>query len=218
MNPLHIDIVSDIACPWCAIGFARLRQAMAQVDQKIQISYQWRAFELDPEAEPEPILAALARKYGRTEDEMRSAQAQMQQIAAELGLNFAKMQQRHTANTFDAHRLIQWAMSKDRATPLALALFDAYFGRAEDVGDRRVLLQCVESVQLDREAAAGVLDSNDFAEDVRQEEVRYQKAGVHAVPAFVVNQRYLISGAQECETLVQALTDIASEGSEQGAS
>lgn len=214
MNKLHIDIVSDIACPWCAIGFARLRQAIAQVSDEISITYQWRAFELDPEAKLEPILAALARKYGRSEDEMRIAQTQMQTTASELGLNFERMQQRCTTNTFDAHRLIKWTTSVDQATSLSLALFDAYFGRAEDVGAREVLLRCAESAGLDSQEAARILDSDTFAEEVRQEEVRYQNAGVHAVPAFIVNQRYLISGAQECDILVRALTDIATDKAE----
>lgn len=214
MHQLHIDIVSDIACPWCAIGFARLRQAMEQVDEQMNITYQWRAFELDPEAKPEPILAALARKYGRSEEDMRAAQAQMQVAAAELGLNFEKMQQRNTANTFDAHRLIKWAGSPAPATDLSLALFDAYFGRGEDVGEREVLLACVEAAQLDKQEAARILDADEFAEEVRQEEVRFQRAGVQAVPAYIINQRYLISGAQEPDVLVRALNDIAKENVE----
>lgn len=211
MNHLHIDIVSDIACPWCAIGFARLRQAMEQVSDELSISYHWRAFELDPKASPEPILAALARKYGRSEEEMKTAQSQMMEVAEQLGLNFEKMQQRYTANTFNAHRLIKWATPQERATELNTALFDAYFGRAEDIGAREVLLGCAESAGLDRNQAAMVLDSNDYAEEVRQEEARYQKAGVQSVPAFVIEQRYVISGAQESDIFVQAFKDIAAE-------
>lgn len=214
MSQLHIDIVSDIACPWCAIGFARLRQAIGQVSDEMDISYQWRAFELDPEAKPEPILAALARKYGRSEEEMRASQSQMMTIAAELGLNFQNMQQRNTANTFDAHRLIHWATPQGQATALSMALFEAYFGRAEDVGEGEVLLKCAESAGLDRTQAAKVLEGDDFAEEVRQEETRYQKAGVHSVPAFIVDERYLISGAQECDVFVQAFRDIAAEKSQ----
>jgi predicted DsbA family dithiol-disulfide isomerase len=211
MTHLHIDIVSDIACPWCAIGFARLRQAMAQVSDNFDITYQWRAFELDSEASSQPILTVLARKYGRSEDDMRAAQIQMMEIANDLGLNFEKMQQRYTANTFNAHRLIKWATPQERATALSVALFDAYFGRAEDVGAREVLLGCVESAGLDRSQAAMVLDGNDYAEEVRQEEARYQNAGVHSVPAFIIDQRYIISGAQESDIFVQAFRDIAAE-------
>lgn len=211
MPNLHIDIVSDIACPWCAIGFARLRQAMAQVSNELTITYQWRAFELDPEASPQPILEALARKYGRSEEDMRTAQAEMMAVAEELGLNFEKMQQRYTANTFNAHRLIKWATPQEGATALNLALFDAYFGRAEDVGEREVLLKCVASAGLDPSHAAKVLDGDDYAEEVRQEQSRYQNAGVHSVPAFIVDQRYVISGAQERDVLVQAFKDIAAE-------
>ena len=115
MKNLHIDIVSDIACPWCAIGYARLEQAMASLQDEVSIKVQWRAFELnpDPNLVPEPILPALSKKYGRSEEEMRASQQSMMQIAADLGLNFAKMQQRFTCNTFDAHRLVKWAASAD---------------------------------------------------------------------------------------------------------
>ncbi|OZB14331.1 MAG: hypothetical protein B7X58_08110, partial [Marinobacter sp. 34-60-7] len=135
MQHLKIDIVSDIACPWCAIGYARLEQAMKQMAQDAAFSIQWHAFELNPEhgSEGEPILPALARKYGRSEDEMRAAQSDMTRIATELGLNFEKMQQRFTCNTFDAHRLVKWAEGQGKATEMKLALFEAYFGRADDV-------------------------------------------------------------------------------------
>lgn len=211
MNSLHIDIVSDIACPWCAIGFARLQQALADVGDSLTISYTWRAFELDPGAVSEPILPALARKYGRPEEEMRASQAQMIEVASELGLNFEKMQQRHTANTFDAHRLVKWAGSPEQSTALYQALFDAYFGHARDVSDREVLLGCVEQAGLDRTEAAKVLDGHDHADQVRQEELRYQGAGVNSVPSYIVNERYIISGAQDSETLVKAFRDISEE-------
>lgn len=211
MIRLHIDIVSDIACPWCAIGYARLEKALEQLAGELEVTLVWRAFELDPDAGSEPILPALARKYGRPEAEMQAAQEQMKTVALELGLNFSKMQQRRTCNTFDAHRLVKWAVTRGQATAMKQALFEAYFGEAGDVSEREVLLCAVERAGLDSRAAAGVLDSEDFAGQVREEETRYRKAGVSAVPAFIVNQRYIISGAQEPETLVGALREIAAE-------
>ncbi|SNC65888.1 Predicted dithiol-disulfide isomerase, DsbA family [Marinobacter sp. es.048] len=213
MQKIHIDIVSDIACPWCAIGFARLEKAMAQLEPEYEFSVQWHAFELNPDhsGAGEPILPALARKYGRSEDEMRAAQDQMMTIAKDLSLNFEKMQERFTCNTFDAHRLVKWAGEQGKQTEMKQALFEAYFGKAEDVSDQNVLLGCVESLGLDRARAEQILDSDEFADVVRQDEATYQQAGVSAVPAFIVNGKYLISGAQEPDTLVQAFEEIGAK-------
>lgn len=212
MNRLHIDIVSDIACPWCAIGYARLERAMTALEGELVFTVEWHAFELNPDAsgEGEPILQALSRKYGRSESEMEAAQANMMGIATELGLSFEKMQQRHTANTFDAHRLVKWAGEQGLQTQMKQAFFDAYFGRAENVSDLDVLLRCVESVGLDTDAALRVLDSDQYAEAVREDEEHYRQAGVTGVPAFIINGQYMITGAQEPETLVTAFREIAS--------
>ncbi|MBU2097448.1 MAG: DsbA family protein, partial [Gammaproteobacteria bacterium] len=123
MHKIQIDIVSDIACPWCAIGYARLEQAMSQLAAGYEFNVQWRAFELNPyhSGEGEPILPALAKKYGRSEDEMRAAQGNMMAIAKDLGINFEKLQERLTANTFDAHRLVKWAGEQGQQTAMKQA-------------------------------------------------------------------------------------------------
>lgn len=213
MKRVQIDIVSDIACPWCAIGYARLEQALRQLEGELVAEVQWRAFELNPEqgAPRLPILEALSRKYGRSVAEMEAAQSSMMDIAQGLGLDFSRMQQRYTANTFDAHRLVKWAQEQGQATAMKMACFDAYFGKAADVSDRQVLLECVGAAGLDPQAAAEVLATDAFAEAVRSDEARYQQAGVTAVPAFILNQRYLISGAQDASTLVEALRQVAAE-------
>ena len=213
MKTLKVDIVSDIACPWCAIGYARLEKAMAELEGELEVTVEWHAFELnpDPAGDGEPILPALARKYGRSEDEMRANQAQMMEIAAELGLNFEKLQERYTRNTFDGHRLVKWAGEQDKQTDMKLALFEAYFGRAENVSDADVLVSCATAAGLNAEQARAVLDSDQYADAVRQDEAQYQQAGVSAVPAYIVNRKYLISGAQEPDTLVDAFREIAQE-------
>lgn len=213
MKNIHIDIISDIACPWCAIGYARLERAMEQLASEYEFSVQWHAFELNPDhsGEGEPILPALARKYGRSEDEMRATQSQMMTIARDLGLNFEKMQKRFTCNTFDAHRLVKWAGELGKQTGMKQVLFEAYFGRAEDVSDHNVLLDCVESLGLDPAKAREILDSDDYANVVREDEATYRQAGVSAVPAFIINGKYLISGAQEPDTLVQAFEEIGAK-------
>jgi predicted DsbA family dithiol-disulfide isomerase len=213
MKNLHIDLVSDIACPWCAIGYARLEQAINSIKDDLNVSIQWRAFELNPDPAliPEAILPALSKKYGRSEDEMRASQQSMMQIAADLGLNFDKMQQRFTCNTFDAHRLVKWAAGFDKQTAMKHALFEAYFGFAEDVSKAEMLQRCAEKAGLNGDEALKVLNSNQFVQDVRDEEAQYQQAGITSVPAFVINQRYLISGAQDPATLATSLRQIAAE-------
>ncbi len=222
MTRLRIDLVSDIACPWCAIGYARLQQALQSLQGAIEVDLHWRAFELnpDPALVPEPILPALCRKYGVPAAQMQQSQQMLMQLAAGLGLNFSGMEQRLTCNTFDAHRLLKWAaaaypataaQSVSAQTALKLALFEAYFGRAEQVSEHDVLLRCVAAAGLDADAAAQVLLSTQFADDVRAEEAAYQQAGISSVPAFVINQRYLISGAQEPAQLAETLQQIAAE-------
>lgn len=213
MSKIQIDIVSDIACPWCAIGCARLEKAMEELASEHEFVIQWHAFELnpDPEGDGEPILPALARKYGRTEDEMRANQSQMMAIAKDLGLNFEKMQERHTRNTFDAHRLVKWAAEQGQQTEMKKALFDAYFGEAENVSDPEILVRCARSIGLDEDEARKILASDAYTDIVREDEATYQQAGISSVPAFIINQKYLISGAQEPKTLVSAFREIAAE-------
>ncbi|MDF0748706.1 DsbA family oxidoreductase [Marinobacter sp. 71-i] len=211
MTTLTIDIVSDIACPWCAIGYARLEKAMEALKSDLEFTVEWHAFELnpDPSGDGEPILPALSRKYGRSEDEMRANQAQMMEVAKGLGLNFEKLQERHTRNTFDAHRLVKWAGEQGKQTEMKMAFFEAYFGRAENISNPDALIHCIEAIGLDGDKAREVLASDRYADAVREDEAKYQQAGVSAVPAYIVNQQYLISGAQEPETLVKAFREIA---------
>lgn len=216
MTPIQIDIVSDIACPWCAIGLARLEQAMAQLPD-YEFNLQWLAFELRPEqsGQGEPILPALAKKYGRSEAEMRDNQAKMQVIASSLGINFDLIQQRLTCNTFDGHRLVKWADEQNKQqhkqTELKKALFSVYFGEAQNIADHEVLLACVEAVGLDRTAAKAILESEQYGAAVREDEARAQAAGISSVPAFIINGQYLISGAQEPAALVSALKEIGEQ-------
>jgi predicted DsbA family dithiol-disulfide isomerase len=213
MNKVQIDIVSDIACPWCAIGYARLERAMEQLGPDYEFAVQWHAFELNPShsGQGESILPALAKKYGRSEDEMRANQDQMIKIAKGLGVNFDKLQERLTCNTFDAHRLVKWAGAQGQQTAMKQALFEAYFGKAMDVSKQNVLLSCVEVLGLDPAKAKQVLESDQYTAEVREDEATYQKAGVTSVPAFIINNKYLISGAQEPDSFVQALREISAE-------
>ena len=213
MQTLRVDIVSDIACPWCAIGYKRLEQAMEQMDGEIAFEIEWHPFELNPDAPPggEDILAHLCQKYGRSEAEMMESQRELMEIADGLGLDFSGALERRSVSTFDAHRVLEWARDKGCRTELELALFDAYFGRAEDPSDPAVLHRIAESLGLDADEVDAIVASDRFADSVREEQARYTRAGVTAVPAFIINDRYLISGAQEPEALAAAFRKIVAE-------
>lgn len=213
MHTVKIDIVSDIACPWCAIGYARLEQAMDALKTRFNFEIRWHAFELDPDpASPRlPILQALSQKYGRSEAEMRQNQENLIALASSLGLDFSGMQQRYTSNTFKAHRLVKWADTQGKATACKKALFHACFGEAADMSDDQVLCQCAEKAGLNPADALAMLSSAQFSDAVRQDQQSYRQAGISSVPAFIVNQRYLISGAQEPQYFIQAFEQIVAE-------
>jgi predicted DsbA family dithiol-disulfide isomerase len=139
---------------------------------------------------------------------MRSNQSQMMIIAKDLGINFDKIQERFTCNTFDAHRLVKWAGEQGQQTAMKQALFEAYFGRAANVSDHDVLIGCAETLGLNTEEAREVLDSDRYVHVVREDEATYRKAGITSVPAFIINNKYLISGAQEPQALVKTLQEI----------
>lgn len=213
---LKIDFVSDVVCPWCAIGLASLDSALRELAPQIQATVQVQPFELNPHmpAEGEEILGHLQRKYGITAEQIAANSEAIRQRGADVGFEFGVGKRTHIVNTFDAHRLLMWAGEHGAEAQLRLkrALLTAYHGQGRLPNDAAVLLDCAEQAGLDREAAAAVLaDASRFAEAVREAEAFYQRAGIHAVPAVVVNDAYLISGGQPVEVYVQALRQIAAE-------
>lgn len=213
MQHFQIDIVSDVACPWCAIGYKRLLKAMSELQNDFSFAIKWHAFRLNPDmpAEGEPILEHLSRKYGRSAAEMEASQRQLMAIAEDLELDFSHMQERRACDTLDAHRLLAWAWEKGRQTELKLVLFDAYFGKARDLRDPVRLREAADAAGLPGDEAERVLASDQYQEAVLAEEHQFKAAGVSAVPAFIVNGRYLISGAQEPRVWVESLREIAAE-------
>jgi len=217
MHNLRIDLVSDVACPWCAIGYRRLEQALETLAGEVEVELVWQPFELNPDMPPEgePILEHLCRKYGQDAASVERTQREMMALAEELGLNFRGARERRAHNTFDAHRVLAWAAEQGRETALQLALFDAYFGEAKRPSDPAVLREKAEQVGLDGEAAEAVARSERYADEVRAAEQRFTQAGVTAVPGFVLDGRYLISGAQPPDTLADAIRQVAAESAGQ---
>ncbi|HMM56829.1 MAG: DsbA family oxidoreductase [Xanthomonadales bacterium PRO7] len=210
---LRIDFVSDVACPWCAIGLASLQQALAQLDGTVQAEIHLQPFELNPQLQPEGEDANehLMRKYGMGEEQLEANRAAIRERAAALGFAFNMRKGSRIYNTFDAHRLLHWAEldSRDRALALKQALLRAYFTDGKNVAEREILVGIAREAGLNADEARRVLESGEYADAVRAQERQFQQAGIHSVPATIVNGQYLISGGQPPEVFEQALREIA---------
>lgn len=210
-HPVKIDFVSDIVCPWCAIGLASLETALQRLDGVVQAEVQVQPFQLNPDMAPEgeDIIEHLARKYGMTAEQVRSNQAAIRQRGAEVGFAFSLEGRSRTWNTFDAHRLLHWASLQGQALALKHALLTAYFTEGRNVADHSVLLGKVAAVGLDVAAARAVLDSDAHAAAVRERLDFYRGQGIGSVPSIIINDRHLIQGGQPPEVFEQALRKLA---------
>lgn len=212
MTKLKIDIVSDVACPWCPIGYKRLEAAMQELAKEgLTFEVAWCPFELAPDmpTEGEQIVPHLVRKYGRSTAETIASQQHIMAAAQALGLDFSGALRRLAVNTFDAHRVLAWAGEQGRQTEFALALFDAYFGKAENPANPAVLRRVAGTLGLDTDVVDAILASDRYAEDVRTHEQSVQRAGIHAVPTFMVDGVPLIQGAQTPAAFADALREVA---------
>lgn len=213
MKNVTIDVVSDVACPWCVIGYKNLQQALESLDGEIEADLAWHAFELRPDApaEGENWREHIMAKYGMSYEQSEENRLRITDAGEQVGFTFNFTDDMRTQNTFNCHRLLHWAKDSGQQTALKLALFEAYFTDRTNVNDSDVLLQAVEKAGLDRDSAAAVLASDRFEQAVRSEEGHYQQMGVSSVPTFIVNGKYAITGGQPAEVFVQALRQIASE-------
>jgi predicted DsbA family dithiol-disulfide isomerase len=208
---MKIDFVSDVSCPWCAVGLNALEQALAEVAPDIRAELHFQPFELNPQmpAEGEDIVEHIGRKYGATPEQTARNQEAIRQRGEEVGFRFNMDGRRRIYNTFDAHRLLHWAEEEGRQRELKHALFDAYFTRGENPSDHAVLIAAAERAGLAADRAREVLDSGEFADAVRERERFYLDAGIHSVPAVIINDRHLIQGGQPAQVFAQALRQIA---------
>jgi len=211
---LKIDFVSDVVCPWCAVGLKSLEKALANMGGDVTVDMHFQPFELNPQMAPEgeDVVEHLARKYGSTPEQMAQNQEAIRQRGAEVGFTFNMDKRKRIVNTFDAHRLLHWAALQGRQPELKQALLAAYFTDGRDVSSRDVLVDVAAQVGLDPVEARHVLAEGRYAQDVRAQEQFYQSQGVRAVPSVIINDRYLIQGGQPPEVFEQTLRKIAAEG------
>jgi predicted DsbA family dithiol-disulfide isomerase len=210
---MTVDVYADIACPWCYVGRARLKQALAQRPD-LDVSLRWRPFQLQPDLPPEgrDFRTLLEQKFG---DAARVEQMfdRLRTTGAELGLTFDFDAIETAPNTADAHRLVLWAQAQDRGDALATALFRAYFSEGRTVSDRAVLADCAAGIGLDGDAARALLDGPEYADAVRESQQAARRQGVTGVPCYVFDDRHAVTGAQPADVFVEVLDTVAAEAS-----
>ena len=213
MKPLKIDFVSDVACPWCAVGLASLERALEKLDGEVSAEIHFQPFELNPGMVPGGQDAGeyMAHKYGSTPQQQKASRDAIRARGAAVGFDFREEGRGRIYNTFDAHRLLHWAGLQDAGRQHALkkALLKAYHGEGRSPDDAAVLLDAAGQAGLDQARAKEILAGDEYAREVRESEQRFQELGIHAVPAVIINDRHLIQGGQPPEMFEQALRQVA---------
>lgn len=209
---LVIDFVSDVVCPWCAIGLASLERALEALGDDVDVSIRFHPFELTPGmgSEGEYVGPYLSKKYGLSAAQVADNQAQITARGTEVGFVFDFRDDSKKYNTFKAHRLLHWAglQAGDAQLALKKALLLAYFSHNQNPDDIELLCDLAQQVGLDAEAARSVLESNQYAEDVLDAEQYWQQQGISSVPAMIFNSSYLVSGGQPEAALTRVIQEV----------
>lgn len=208
-QPLKIDIVSDVVCPWCVIGYRQLAEALKRTNTAYEIH--WHPFELNPNmpVKGQNLREHVAEKYGRSNEESTESRDRMTAAGEEVGFEFHFNDDSRIYNTFNLHQLLHWANQQGRAHDLKQALFSAHFTDNRNISDDQVLADIAAEVSLDREQALAVLKDQRFASDVREAEQHAKEQGIQSVPTVIFNDQHLISGAQGVDNYVRILEKLA---------
>lgn len=214
---VRIDIVSDVMCPWCAIGYASLSRALQAMAGQVEADIHWQPFELNPDmpGEGQNLREHLQQKYGSSAEESKAVRERITSMGEQLGVTFNFTDEQRIVNTFSAHQLLHWAGNSGLQTALKMALFNAYFRDGLDVSRHDVLVDIARDVGLDAQQAHAVLADQRYAAEVRNKEQQWQESGIRSVPAIILDQKYLLTGAQPPEAYVKALSEILFIGDEE---
>ena len=213
---VKIDYVSDIACPWCAVGLGALEQALKNINGEFDVEIHFQPFELNPHM-PEggqDVIEHLTEKYGMPEAQIRANQKNIRDRAAAVGFEFHPEGRKHVYNTFNAHRLLHWAeveLDAQAQYRLKRELLGTYFTLAVSLDDHNNLIDAVKRAGLDTVRAQEVLSQNLFNAEVRARQQKYTGLGISSVPSLIINDQYLLQGAQPAEAFEQALRQVASQ-------
>jgi predicted DsbA family dithiol-disulfide isomerase len=208
---MKIDFVSDIACPWCAVGLNSLERALERLGDEVSVQLHFQPFELNPQMPPEgeDTVQHLSRKYGLPPDQLAKNREALRERGAAVGFTFGERPR--IWNTFDAHRLLHWAglAGADRQRALKHALLGAYHTEGDNPGDAAVLLRAAKQAGLDEAEAREVIESGRYADEVRAAERHWQELGIHSVPSVIIDDQHLIQGGQPPEVFERALRQLA---------
>jgi predicted DsbA family dithiol-disulfide isomerase len=212
---IKIDFVSDVSCPWCVIGLKSLEAALGRLGDTVEADLHFQPFELNPQmpAQGQDLLEHITEKYGSSAEQVSRNREAIRARGADLGFAFDMDKRGRIYNTFDAHRLLHWAESQGNGRQKALkeALFSAYFTEGRNPSDREVLVELAGRAGLDVDRVRAILASDEFAEQVKAREQLYLRNGIHAVPAVILNDKYLIQGGQPVDAFERALTQVVAE-------
>lgn len=208
-EPLRIDIISDVMCPWCIIGYRQLSAALEKTGTPHEIH--WHPFELNVNMPPEgqELFEHIAEKYGATREQSVQNRAQMTALGTDLGFDFQFADNSRMHNTFNTHQLLHWAGEQDRKHDMKQALFTAHFTHGRNLSDNTVLADIAAEQGLDRDEALAVLTDQRYAKTVRENEEFWVNQGISGVPAVVFNRRHLVTGAQGVENYTNVLNQLA---------
>ncbi len=215
-KPVKIDFVSDIACPWCAVGFGALEQALTRLGDEVAVDIHFQPFELNPHMPVggQEVIEHLTQKYGLPEAQIRANQENIRARAAAVGFAFHPEGRKHVYNTFNAHRLLHWASvecNDGAQRRLKRELLETYFTLAVNLDDTENLIDAVRRAGLDGERARQILSTNEFELDVRERQRQYTDMGISSVPSIILNGKYLLQGAQPAEQFERAIRQVAAE-------
>lgn len=212
-NKLKIDIVSDVVCPWCTIGYKRLEKAITELGIKDQVEIEWQPFELNPNmpAEGQNVNEHITEKYGSTAEQQNQSKEMMTEAGAELGFKFDYFDKMRMVNTFDAHILLEYAKDFGKQTELKMTLTKAFFSDRKDVSDRDVLREALLSVGLNVDEAFATLDNEEAKNKIRTIQNQWKNMGVNSVPTIVFNRKSAVTGAQPVATFKQVLSELIKE-------
>ena len=212
-NKLKIDIVSDVVCPWCTIGYKRLEKAIKELGIEDQVDIEWQPFELNPNMseEGQNVTEHISEKYGSTLEQQKESQQTMTDIGEELGFKFDYFEDMRMVNTFDAHILLEYAKDFDKQTELKMTLTKAFFSDRKDVSKRNVLKEALLEVGLNAEEALAKLDNEEARLYIKSKQDYWKQLGVNSVPTVVFNRKSAITGAQPVDTFKGVLTELLAE-------
>lgn len=216
MSKVTIDFVSDVACPWCAVGLGGLLTAMERVKGEADVELRFRPFELNPDMPKggQNTIERLMAKYGYDREQVQANRKVISERAAAVGMRMRMGEDNRSFNTFDAHRLLHWAGLQGQASQTALKkrLLETYHYDNQDTADADVLARAAADAGLDEAEAREVLASGRYADEVRAEEAEWRDRGITSVPSVILNGKYLVSGGQPADVFEQALRQVAKEG------